>query len=186
MLFSSVQMPAPTGGTMSYTTVGAGTHGDYRFTDRFSATIDLTGSPVGSPALTATAETGVRFAPLPLSEDFRGIRPFFDVRAVYMHMYDTFAEPLPGGASGVATQAYSGSRYGRGFGSVGGAGLELPITSSVALTTEATAMRNRMTTYRLTSPTSLPTGNNYWMTSFRYALGVKYSPRQSMPSKPTP
>ncbi|MGH7618055.1 MAG: hypothetical protein ACREPM_12570, partial [Gemmatimonadaceae bacterium] len=172
---SSVQAPSPSGGTTSFTTWGAGTHGDYWFSNRFSGTIDMTASAAGSPAITVTGEAGMRFSPLALSEDYRGLRPFFDLRALYMNSYDTFASPLASPTSGYNAQA-GGSRYSRGLGGVGGTGVELPITSSIALTTEVTALRNRMTTYKLTSPTSLPVGSGYWMTSFRYAIGFKYRP----------
>jgi hypothetical protein len=38
-------------------------------------------------------------------------------------------------------------------------------------------MRNRMTTYRMTGLATIPSGaTSYWMTSFRYTLGLRYNP----------
>lgn len=186
-LLSSVQVPSAAGGVSTYTTFGSGTHADYRYTERWSATMDLTASAIGSPTISETAEVGTRFAPLPWSEDFRGIRPFFDVRAAYMHMYDTYASPLAV-VAGTSGQDFSQvARYSRGFGSVAGAGLELPITNTMAITTEVSGMRNRMTTYHLSGPAGIPSGNSYWMTSFRFAIGFKYNPvsRLNMAQNPT-
>lgn len=185
-LINSVRVPTAAGGVTSYTTFGTGTRADYRYTERFSATVDFTASPLGDPAITETAEIGTRFRPLPWNEE---IRPFFDVRAAYMHMYDTFAFPMQTSvtAGGLNQQYVEESRYSRGFGSVAGAGLEYSLTNTLALTTELTAMRNRMTTYRLTSPTSIPSGTTYWMTSFRYTLGLKFNPVRALrlAQKPT-
>jgi hypothetical protein len=104
------------------------------------------------------------------------LRPFIDVRAAYMHMYDTFF--FPGNSTGIAgiDQAAQEGRYSHGFGSVAGAGLDYSLTRSLSLTTELSALRTRMTTYRLTSPTSVPgAGGTYWMTSLRYMFGFKYN-----------
>jgi hypothetical protein len=58
-----------------------------------------------------------------------------------------------------------------------GAGLEFSVTNTFAVTTELSAMRNRMTLYRLTGPASFPDGGaNYWLTSVRYLIGIKYNP----------
>lgn len=176
-MLSSVQLPSAAGGAVSsYTTFGSGTHADYRYTQRWSATMDLTVSALGGPALSETAEVGTRFAPLPWSEDFRGIRPYFDVRAAYMHMYDTFASPLAVVAGQQDQALGQAGRYSRGFGAVAGTGVDIPLTNTFALTTEISGMRNRMTTYRLSGVASLPSGSNYWMTSFRLTLGIKYNP----------
>ncbi len=127
---------------------------------------------LGSPATTETVEIGTRFRPMPWNGE---IRPFFDVRAAYMHMYDTFAAPIQTFAAGESF--VSGERYSRGFGGVAGAGLEFSLTRSLALTTEVSALRNRMTIYRVIGPASIPgDGRDYWMTSYRFMLGLKYNP----------
>lgn len=176
-LINAVQFPTADGGATSYTNFGLGTRGDYRYTDRFSATIDLTASALGSPVTTETAEIGTRFRPGPMDQ---ALRPFFDVRAAYMHMYDLFAMPIAGSGSGLSHQYAQEARYSRGFGSVAGAGLEYSLTRSLALTTELTAIRSRMTAYRLIGPANVPNGSTYWMTSFRYTLGLKLNPVRAL------
>jgi hypothetical protein len=112
----------------------------------------------------------------------QALRPFFDVRAAYMHMYDLYAIPIAGSVSGrgLNHQFVQEARYSRGFGSVVGAGLEYSLTRSLSLTTALTAMRNRMTTYRLSGPANVPNGSTYWMTSFRYSLGLKFNPVRAL------
>jgi hypothetical protein len=181
-LLSSVSAPAGAAGVTSYTTYGAGTHAAYRYTDAWSATADLTLSALGGSSVSETAEVGSRFAPLPWNEDYRSIRPFVDVRAVYMHMSDVYATPeqISGGVPGVNQQFVNDTRYSRGFGAVAGAGAEFPLTNVWALSTELSAMRNRMTAYRLNGPAAVPGGAGYWMTSVRLAIGIKYSPVTAM------
>lgn len=178
-MFSAVQVPTGNG-VSSYTTFGAGTRADYRFTDRWSATMDLTASALGSPAVTETAEAGTRFSPMTWSEDYRGIRPYFDVRAAYMHSYDTFASPAAVVSGQAGGQNLETGRYSRGFGGVFGTGADLPITSRWAISTEISGLRNRMSTYRLTNVSSLPINNSYWMTTFRFAVGIKYNAIRSL------
>ena len=185
-LISTIQLPAAVGGGLtSYTTYGVGTHADFRYSERFSATADLTVSPLGGTAITETGEVGARFSPLPWE---RGIRPFVDVRGVYMHMYDTFASSVGSlAAVGVSGQQLAQEgRYSRGLGGAAGAGVEFPVTSTLALTSEISGLRNRMTTYRLTGPANIPSGTSYWMTSLRVMLGFKYSPVRMLHSTQTP
>jgi len=175
-LINFIQMPTGGGGMMSYTTSGTGTHADYRYTDSFAATIDLTASFFGGPAITETGEVGTRFRPLPWSP---GLRPFVDVRAGFTHTYDTYAFPRGTNAT-TGTPSAEGGRYSRGVGGIVGAGLEFSITNAWALTTEMLAMRNRMSTYRLTQPASAPMDGNYWSTGLRYTLGLKFSPVRAL------
>jgi hypothetical protein len=185
-MLSTIQVPNLGGGTINYSTFGAGTHAAYRVTNRVSGTMDLTLSTVDGGGLTETAEVGTRYETVPWD---RGVSAFFDVRAAFMHMYDSFAFPVaatdPAGSSNAFAQA---QRYSRGFGGIGGAGLEVPLTRSLALTTELAAMRNRMSTYHLGGAVGLPTPESYWMTSFRFVLGFSYSPRSAlqMVQKSTP
>jgi hypothetical protein len=174
-MFSTIQVANPNGGTSSFTSIGAGTHGDYHISEHWSASMDMTASALGSPSINETAEVGTRFTPGVWSADYRGIRPFFDVRAAYMHMYDTFTSPV-GVVTGSTRQFADGQRYSRGFGAVAGAGADFPLTNSLALTGEITGMRNHMRTYRLTMPAALPSGTSYSMTTYRVALGFKYNP----------
>lgn len=174
MLVSRFQVPEPTGGVTAYTSVGSGTHADYRYTDHWSASIDLTASLIGSPTRAETAELGTRYSPLSWDQP---LRPFFDVRAGYMHMFDPFSFASFGDPA--APGAGSASRYTRGFGAVTGGGFEYSLTRSLALTSAVSVMRSRMSTYRIT-PGTIPNGTTFWMTTVRYTLGLKFSPTRSL------
>jgi hypothetical protein len=172
-LFSNVRVPTGAG-TASYASFGGGTHGGYRIGDRFTGTVDLTTSQFGSPINSSTAEVGTRFMPMPFSTE---IRPFFDVRATYMWLMDNsaFASQQLGGAD------YQVTRYGRGLGAIAGGGFEYPLTNSLALSTEVSALRGHMTAYRSDNPTTIPTGTGYWLTSYRLTLGLKFSATRLAP-----
>jgi hypothetical protein len=174
-LISSIEVPAIGQGPTSYTVYGAGTRGDYRFTNHLSATVDMTASSLGAPSTVYTAEVGSRYMPLELSDK---VRPYFDLHAGYIHMSDSYSSPVgPGDAVAGVNQGYSNiDRYSRGFGVIGGGGLEMSITNSFAVTTGVSALRTRMTVYRLSGATNLPAGSNYWMTSTRLLVGFKYNP----------
>jgi hypothetical protein len=177
-MISAIQVPSGNGGVSRYTTFGNGTHADYRYADHFTATMDMTAAYLGG--VSETAEAGTRYTPLSWDSE---IRPFFDVRGAFMNMSDAFY-----GASGVGASqnAAEGTRYSRGFGGVAGVGSEYTISSTMALTTEFMAMRNRMTTYRLTSTASLPAGAGFMLTSFRFVVGLKYNPLRSQNLTQTP
>ena len=172
-LVSHFQMPTAGGGITAYTSVGSGTHADYRRGRHLSATIDLTASILGSPANVETAEVGTRYALLGPDEP---LRPYLDLRAGFVHMFDPFTVDAFGDPSGGVG---GGARYSRGFGGVGGGGFEYALTRSLALTTELSMMRSRMATYRIT-PGSIPNGTKFWMTTFRYTLGFKFNPVQAL------
>jgi hypothetical protein len=175
-LISTVQVPTGNG-TSSYTTYGAGTRGDYRLSNQFSATMDLTVSPLGGGAITETGEAGLRFAPLAWDEEARGVRPFVGARVGYMHMYDTFSSTLAEAAARTSSsqQFVESGRYSRGFGTIIGAGAEMFVTQTLGVTTELSMMKNRMTAYHLTNAAALPVSGSYNMTSVRLAIGFKYN-----------
>jgi hypothetical protein len=172
-LVSAVQVPTSTGSS-NYTSFGTGTRADYRYTDRLSATLDLTYSPIGGSSTTETAEVGTRFKPLAADQV---VRPFVDVRALYLHMHDTYS--IPGSSvpiGGPNQQLNELGRYSRGMGGIVGTGFEYSLTNSFALTTEVAALRNRMSTYRLSGAPTVPaTGAAYWMTTYRLTLGLRYN-----------
>ena len=174
-MVSNVRIPSGAG-VMNYGALGTGTHGGYRFADRFTGTVDLTTSLFSSPMNVQTAEIGGRFSPLPFNPQ---IRPFLDFRASYLRVVDGY---VPGDQSDYAQQ----SRYSRGFGGVTGAGFEYSLTNSFALTTEIAALRARMTAYGSNTPTGIPDANGYWMTSYRLAFGFKYSAGRVLNIKQTP
>jgi hypothetical protein len=176
-MVSSMQLPTSSG-IVGTTALGAGTHAAYRVTEHFSSTMDLTASPFGS-AIFETAEVGSRYTMTPLSEEYRGVQPFVDVRGAYMHMYDSYTTPAA--IVGGTTQQFAEvGRYSHGVGGVAGAGLELLLTRTLGVTTELSAMRTHMTAYRMTGNADLPVGMRYSMTSVRFAVGIKYNPIQSL------
>jgi len=180
-LVSAIQVPTGSGVTSRSTAVGAGTHGDYRYSSMFSATADLTASWLGGASNMETAEVGTRFSPLPWEQH---VRPFFDLRAAYTRLYDTFAfggigaNGLP--PVGVGAQSANETRYSRGVGGVAGLGFEYSLTNTLALTTELSAVRSQMTAYGLSGPANIPVGSTYWMTTYRYAFGLKFSPVRTL------
>ena len=178
-LVSHFQVPSAGGGISAYTSVGSGTHADYRYTPHLSATVDLTASVLGSPATFETAEVGTRYA---LLAPGAPLRPYFDVRAGFMHMFDPFYATGYGLPGSLGTD---GSRYSRGFGGVTGAGFEYSLTRSLALTNQLSVMRTRMTTYRI-APGIVPNGTNFWMTTLRYTLGFKFNPVSALSLKQSP
>ena len=152
-------------------TFGAGTRADYRLTPKVSATLDLTSSFLGGPAITQTAELGTRVHP---ERSERRVYPFVDFRIGYISAYnknpDTFvADPFIDPA---AQGSYA--QYSRGFGAVGGVGMEYALTRSFSLTTAASVMRSRMTPHSLEGVQTGP--RHYTMTSYRYTLGISYNP----------
>ena len=176
-MLSFVQSPgfASDGLLASWTTLGMGTRADYRLTSLVSATLDLTSSFLGGPAMVQTAEIGTRFR----SEwSERRMYPFVDLRASYVSAYNrylgTFGDDFLSN-DGYLTSAYGyGARYSRGFGGVAGIGMEYLLTRRFSLTTAATVTRNQMRAYGLRDPGTTP--NNFAMTTFRYTLGIKYNP----------
>jgi hypothetical protein len=184
-LVTNVQAPAAIGGTLNYSTLGTGTHADYRYTDHFAVTMDLATSIWGGPGNNQTLEFGSRYRPNPWSEK---VRSFFDLRGAYMHMYDNFLVPTGTAATvgGVNQEAVSGSRTSRGFGSIAGAGLEFSLTPTWAVTSELSAMRNRMTASTVNGLANVPSSNTYWMSSYRFTLGLKYNGVRNSNLKQTP
>lgn len=173
-IISRVQAPGFSAGRpiSSWTSYGTGTRLDYRHTQYLSWTLDVTASYLGGPAITETAEVGTRIRPE--SWDHL-LRPFADVRVGFEHAFDTYSLPVDLGI-GPASSLASGSRYGRGFGAVAGAGVEYSLTNTMALTTAMSAMRSNMVAYHYSGVTVPSGGNSYRMTTYRLTVGLKYNP----------
>jgi hypothetical protein len=178
-MFSAIQLATTSGGSASYTGAGTGARGDYRFSEHFSATLDMTVSFLGTFSTTETGEVGTRYSPMPRAEN---IRPYFDLRAAYTHMNDTYTIPTAGlqPAGGPINQFAETGGYGHGLGAVAGAGFEYSVTNTLAFTTELLAVRSSMTTSRLTRGANSPGSVAYQMTSLRYIIGLKYNPVQAL------
>jgi hypothetical protein len=173
-LISRVGAPgfSPGSPTSWWTSYGTGTRLDWRHNNYVSWTLDLTSSFLGGPANTETAELGARVRP----ESWEGrFRPFADVRFGFEHAQQSYSQPTNlgiGPSSGLA----SASHYSKGYGAVAGAGIEYALTNTFALTTGLSAMRTNMVAYRFNG-LSVPSGeNSYRMTTYRFAVGLKYNP----------
>jgi hypothetical protein len=156
--------------------IGSGSHGDYRMTDRFAMTFDVTSTLPFTTTMDGTVELGTRFRPLPWGVN---VRPYFDIRGAYSYLSDMYAassDLFTTGSSGGAFVSGESGRRSRGVGGLVGAGLEYYFTRSMAVTTGVTAARSHMTAYRMTGFAVQPNASTYWMTSARYTLGLKFNP----------
>lgn len=178
-LVSQFQIPQPNGGAASFTSAGTGTHADYRYNQHWSATIDVTASLLGSPTHAETVELGTRYSPLSLDQV---VRPFLDVRAGYMQLFDpfSFASFAP-----VTSNTMVASRYSRGFGGSTGGGFEYALTHSLALTSQVSVLRTRMNSYRI-SAGAIPNADRFWMTTVRYTLGFRFNPVRTLSLQQSP
>ncbi len=177
-LINTVQFSAAgEAGAGRSTTAGAGTRADYRFTDYVSATLDLTSTLPMWSSNTQTVEVGTRLSPLGLSSR---VRPFVDARAAYVRMTDSYSGSTPGALpipiNGSENDVLAGSRYSRGMGAIGGAGAEYSLTNRFALTSELSAVRARMSTYRVANLTNGAASSAFWMNTYRFTLGLRFNP----------
>jgi len=172
-LLSFVHSPEFTGdGLMSsWASFGMGTRADYRLTSMMSATLDLTSSFLGGPAITNTVEIGTRFRPR-WSE--RRLYPFADLRVGYLSAYNRYLGTIGDGLDGSfgPDPFYAGPRFSSGFGGVGGIGMEYLLTTRFSLTTAGTVMHTHMRTQGIQESSRA----SYGMTSVRYTLGLKFNP----------
>jgi len=171
-LLSFVHSPGFTGDglTSNWASFGMGTRADYRLTSTMSATIDLTSSFLGGPAIVNTAEIGTRFRPK-WSE--RRLYPFADLRVGYLSAYNRYLGTMGDGLESFGPDPfYSGPRYSSGFGGVGGIGMEYLLTTRFSLTTAGTLMHTHMRTQGI----QVSDRASYGMTSVRYTLGIKFNP----------
>jgi hypothetical protein len=169
-LVSHIQSPALTGnGVLSSTTAGAGTRLDYRLTRHLSATLDMTTSFLFGSSLTSTVELGTRLRP---ERSERRVYPFIDVRVGYVNAIEQSSGQVFD--FGATDPASSRSRFSRGFGGVGGAGMEIALTRTFSLTTAASVMRSHMTVHPFHRRAS--TDDSFAMTSYRYTAGIRWNP----------
>jgi hypothetical protein len=176
-LVSFVQSPgmSPTRAFSSWTTFGTGTRADYLLTRNLSATMDITSSFLGGPAITNTAEVGARVHPEWAEHK---LYPFADFRIAYVSAYDRRLgtadevfpyQTLPGNAA---------VRYSTGFGGSAGVGLEYAITNRWSLTSVASVLTSRMRASGF--DINEPYTNRFGFTSLRYMFGVRYNPVRIM------
>src|SRR5262249_57949450 len=106
-MFTTVQLPAASGASVLQTTLGSGTHADYRISDHLAASVDASYAALGGPQMTAT-ELGARFRPLPAAAQ---VTPFFDLRAGYSRISDNYSIPLGTTGIGGGPQSADGQPY---------------------------------------------------------------------------
>ena len=171
-LISRVEAPGLAAGspTSRWTSFGSGTRLDWRQTDYLSWTLDLTASYLGGPAITETAEAGLRIRPGNWNDR---VRPFADLRVGFEHVSQSLTNQDLG--LGPASIRSGAVRYGRGFGAVAGAGVEYYLTNTLGLTTAVSAMRSAMTAYDFSGVSIPTTESSYRMTTYRLAVGLKYN-----------
>lgn len=142
----------------TWSSVGAGSHAEYRLTPWVLGSLDLTAAAWGSPSRSETAELGMRI----MTERFESrTRPYADIRVGYMHTYDPNftrgGETVPG---------YSSD----GFGGILGGGFHRDLNNSFSLTTGASVMHGRLAR---TGPVAA--SPSYSFTAYRFTVGLRYN-----------
>jgi len=177
---SFLQQPSAATSLMAnYGSLNAGTRIDYRLNPHFSVTGDFTAPIYGGPVSTLTFELGTRFRPAGLGTDSK-FRPYLDARAGYVFSSESFmttADP-----TAVNPVTFMRSRFGRGKGAIAGGGSDIALTRSLSLTTGLWATRSKLHVSNLNifAPTQSNTPD-YWQTSYRLALGVRWNPMRAVP-----
>jgi hypothetical protein len=157
----------------SWTTFGVGTRFDYRVSRFLSATLDVTSSLLGGPANTHTVELGTRLHP---QRSERRLYPFVDLRFGYVQSVNTHNWPNDIYGNPTTYQLAQSTRFSQGMGGVGGAGFELALTRSFSLTSAVSVMRGHLSAYGNGVAASPLGGHSYWMTAYRYTVGLRYNP----------
>jgi hypothetical protein len=157
--------------TARWTSVGSGTRLDWRHSDHLSWTLDLTASYLGGPAISETAELGMRVRPAAWNDR---VRPFGDLRVGFEHMSQSLTnQDLGFGAASIRTT--SAMRNGRGVGAAAGAGVEYFLTNALGLTTAVSVMHSNMTAYDFTGVSLPTTESGYHLTTYRLSVGLRYN-----------
>jgi hypothetical protein len=156
----------------TWTSMGLGQRFDYRVARHLSATLDVTQAMLGGPALTSTAELGMRLRRERTEHRFY---PFLDLRYGYLFAMNSQARMMdfvPG--SDAQTFGFAGG-YNDGFGAIGGAGMEIALTNSFSITTIASAVRANMTAHDFQN--SNPSAAEHFpMSAYRVAVGIRWNP----------
>ena len=158
------------GGVQSWTSIGAGTHADYRLTPFMSGTLDLTSSLFGGPVTTQTAELGTRF------HAERGTSrwyPYMDLRVGYIATHQNFGTIGNDVFTDPATEG-SYVRYSHGYGGIAGAGLEYAVTRMFSIVTGASVLHGRLAMSNLADPNV--ENLHFSINSLRYTLGIRFNP----------
>ena len=162
---------ASSGAFPNWWTFGTGTRADYRLTRYMSATLDMTSSFLGGPALVETAEAGTRVA---RPRDSGRLSPFADLRFGYIATFTKNSAAYDGIYGGLVPGAAEVASYSHGFGGIGGAGFEYALTRVFSLTTELSVMQGGVTAHAFEGATL--TDRHFGISAFRYTLGLRFNP----------
>jgi hypothetical protein len=162
---------ASSGTFPSWTTFGTGTRADYRLTRNVSATMDITSSFLGGPALIQTAELGTRVG---RSRSEAKFYPFADLRVGYIAAFTRNSFSVDGIYGGPTPQGSTIASYSHGLAGIGGVGMEYALTRMFSLSTELSVMQTEMQTHAFEG--SVITDRHYPLTAVRYTFGVRFNP----------
>jgi hypothetical protein len=169
-MVSFIQSPGFAGTPISsWSTLGQGTRLDYEFTRFFSATLDITSSFLGGPAYLQTGELGTRFHRERTESRFY---PYVDLRAGYFSSYMKSSNAIISDLTGFGGSGLP-NRLSHGFGGIAGIGTDFALNQSWSLTTEASVVRNNMTSRILQAGER--SQHTFGMTWYRYSLGFSYT-----------
>ena len=167
-LVSYFSAPGLAGDLQSFVAGGLGERLDLRLSRTLSLTLDLTQSFVGGPAVTQTAELGVRARPE--GDATRRWLPFLDARAGFVHVaerelrpYD-YVDPMSGGYYQSAG----------GLGAVVATGVEYALHPRFTLTTGGSLVRANLAPFT----NGARSFDRSTLTAVRYSIGVRYNPGQ--------
>lgn len=155
----------------NWATFGTGTRADYRLTRYMSATLDMTSSFFGGPALVETAEAGTRVA---RPRDEGRLFPFADLRVGYIATFTKNVGAYDGIYGGATPQVADVASYSHGFGGIGGAGFEYALTRMFSLTTELSVLQGSVTSHAFEG--AVLADRHYGITAVRYILGLRFNP----------
>jgi hypothetical protein len=158
--------PGFDGGLESFVTGGVGERLDLRLNRNISLTLDVTQSFLGGPALTQTAELGVRMRPE--SQIEQRWYPYFDVRGGFAYVAERQMRP----ADYIDPMGSSYTQAAGGFGGVAATGIEYALHPRATLTTGASVLRANLAPFASGSRQL----DRSVLTAVRYTVGVRFNP----------
>jgi hypothetical protein len=165
-LISYFSAPGFDGDLRNFINGGMGERLDFRVNRNLSATLDLTQSFIGGPAVTQTAELGIRMRPE--SQIVQKWYPYFDVRGGFVYVAEREARPFDYVSS-------TGGNYYQaagGFGGIAAAGIEYALHPRATLTMGTSVMRANLAPITSGSREL----DRSVLTAVRYSVGVRFNP----------
>jgi hypothetical protein len=165
-LVSYFNAPGFEGDLQHFITGGLGERLDLRLNRNVSLTLDITQSFIGGPAMTQTAELGVRMRPESRIE--QRWYPYFDVRGGFAHVAERNYRPYDY-IDPMGTASYQAAG---GFGGVAATGIEFAVHPRATLTTGGSIMRANLAPMTNGSRQL----DRSTLTAVRYSIGVRFNP----------